>query len=161
MPAEPTRLIANRSVPQATIVPVLAYPDVREAVEWLCRVFGFAERLRIGEHRSQLRYGDAGVIVAEYVLKEDRPRGAAAPGYGSHQIRVRVADVQAHHDHAVAEGAQILQELVEHVFGEREYVALDIGGHRWTFAQSMADVAPDAWGGTGIVWNDSNLRPAD
>jgi uncharacterized glyoxalase superfamily protein PhnB len=45
----------NRSVPAATVIPVLTYPDVRAAVDWLCAAFGFAERLRIGEdHRSQL-----------------------------------------------------------------------------------------------------------
>jgi len=34
---------------------VLTYPDVREAVAWLCSTFGFEERLRIGDaHRSQL-----------------------------------------------------------------------------------------------------------
>ena len=25
----------NRSIPKATVVPVLIYPDVRQAVEWL------------------------------------------------------------------------------------------------------------------------------
>lgn len=44
----------NRSVPAATVIPVLIYPDVREAVAWLTAAFGFVERLRIGEnHRSQ------------------------------------------------------------------------------------------------------------
>ena len=56
----------NRSVPAATVIPVLIYPDVREAVAWLTAAFGFVERLRIGEnHRSQLRVGDGAVIVAE------------------------------------------------------------------------------------------------
>ena len=55
----------NRSVPAATVIPVLIYPDVREAVAWLTAAFGFVERLRIGEnHRSQLRVGDGAVIVA-------------------------------------------------------------------------------------------------
>ncbi len=35
---------------------VLFYPDVGEAVDWLCRSFGFVERLRIGDHRSQLSF---------------------------------------------------------------------------------------------------------
>lgn len=32
---------SNRSVPQATVIPILIYPDVREAVEWLSQAFGF------------------------------------------------------------------------------------------------------------------------
>ena len=34
----------NRSVPPATVVPVLVYPDVRAAVEFLSVAFGFVER---------------------------------------------------------------------------------------------------------------------
>ena len=50
----------NRSIPSAVVIPVLIYPDVREAVAWLGTAFGFAERVRIGEnHRSQLSVGDA------------------------------------------------------------------------------------------------------
>ena len=28
--------------------------------------------------------------------------------------------------------------------------AVDIGGHRWTFSQTIADVDPADWGGTAI-----------
>ena len=45
-------MIMNRSMPPSVIIPELAYPDVREAVDWLCRSFGFVERLRIGDHRA-------------------------------------------------------------------------------------------------------------
>ena len=34
----------NRSIPAATVIPVLIYPDVREAVAWLSAAFGFAEQ---------------------------------------------------------------------------------------------------------------------
>jgi hypothetical protein len=37
------------------VIPVLTYPNVRDAVAWLCASFGFLERVRIGEdHRAQL-----------------------------------------------------------------------------------------------------------
>ena len=46
-------------MPSAVVIPVLIYPDVREAVAWLSGAFGFVERVRIGEnHRSQLSVGD-------------------------------------------------------------------------------------------------------
>jgi hypothetical protein len=57
---------ANRSIPAATVVPVLIYPDVREAVAWPSDAFGFVERVQIGEdHRSQLSIGDGAVIVGD------------------------------------------------------------------------------------------------
>ena len=56
----------NRSIPSAVVIPVLVYPDVREAVAWLSAAFGFVERLQIGEsHRSQLSVGGGAVIVGE------------------------------------------------------------------------------------------------
>ena len=41
-------MLENRSIHSATVIPVLVYEDVAEAVEWLCDAFGFVERLRIG-----------------------------------------------------------------------------------------------------------------
>jgi len=42
-------VLTNRSAPSATVTPVLIYPDVRAAVEWLEATLGFQERVRIGE----------------------------------------------------------------------------------------------------------------
>jgi len=139
----------NRSVPHATVVPILAYPDVRKAVDWLRETFGFTERLQIAEHRAQLVIGGGAMIVAEYIDRERRPTEGA--DYVSHQIMVRVEDVQRHYEHAVARGAEILQPPVEHMFGERQYVMRDIGGHRWTFSQTMRDVHPSEWGDEHVV----------
>ncbi len=51
-------MFSNRSIPHATVIPVLAYPDVNHAAAWLCDAFGFSVRLRIGDHRVQLNVGD-------------------------------------------------------------------------------------------------------
>jgi uncharacterized glyoxalase superfamily protein PhnB len=70
----------NRSIPPATVIPVLIYPDVREAVAWLCSAFGFVERLRIGEdHRSQLSVGDGAVIVGDVRVTAARRVRARSP----------------------------------------------------------------------------------
>jgi uncharacterized glyoxalase superfamily protein PhnB len=39
-------MVTNRSAPSSTVVPILVYKDVGHAIDWLCRAFGFAERLR-------------------------------------------------------------------------------------------------------------------
>jgi uncharacterized glyoxalase superfamily protein PhnB len=137
-------LRANRSIPQATVIPVLIYPDVREAVAWLCAAFGFTERLRIGEsHRSQLQLGTGAVIIGD--VRGDRcpPR----PGEVTHSVTVRVADARAHCERARAQGARILMEPTDFEFGERQYNAEDFAGHQWTFSETLADVAPQDWGG--------------
>jgi uncharacterized glyoxalase superfamily protein PhnB len=135
----------NRSIPAATVIPVLIYADVREAVAWLGRAFGFQERVRIGEgHRSQLSVGDGAVIVGDAGGDRRRPRA----GEVTHSVIVRVEDVHAHCQHARAHGASILMEPTDFEFGERQYTAEDPGGHRWTFSQTLADVAPEEWGGS-------------
>ena len=53
----------NRSMPSATVIPVLAYPTVPAAAAWLCRAFGFAELLRVGGHRAQPAGGAGGELV--------------------------------------------------------------------------------------------------
>lgn len=133
-------MIVNRSVPSATVIPVLSYVDVQAASEWLCLTFGFRERLRIGNHRAQLVYGDGAVILTEV--------GASATGadHAIHSVHVRVADANSHYEHAKQHGARILHPPEDYPFGERQYTAEDVGGHRWTFSQSIADVAPESWG---------------
>lgn len=53
------------------------------------------------------------------------------------EVYVIVADVDAHHDHAKAQGATITEELVDLPFGHRRYSCLDPQGHKWAFAQVM------------------------
>jgi len=135
----------NRSIPQATVIPVLIYPDVREAVAWLSDAFGFAERLQIGErHRSQMRAGDGGAVIIGDVRGDRRP---PRPGETTHSVLVRVEDARAHCERAREHGARITQEPTDHPYGERQYNAVDPWGHQWTFSQTLEDVAPEDWGG--------------
>jgi len=140
----PPGLPANRSMPAGTVIPVLSYPDVREAVDWLCRCFGFVERLRIGEHRAQLSIGEGSVVVAGL---KGHP-GAAGAGTSDQSVMVRVADVDGHHERSRRLGVAILSPPTDYPYGERQYTAEDPAGHRWTFSQTLADVDPQEWGGT-------------
>ena len=130
-------MIANRSVPPATVIPVLAYTDATEAADWLCSAFGFEVRLRIANHRVQLVLGDGAVVATD---------GGGRGGGEGHSLLVRVEDADAHHDRAVAAGALIVAPPTDYPYGERQYTAEDLGGHRWTFSQSIADVDPADWG---------------
>ncbi|HUA75033.1 MAG TPA: VOC family protein [Solirubrobacteraceae bacterium] len=137
-------MLANRSAPPATVTPELVYDDVEAAVEWLCRVFGFSVRWQAGDHRAQLRVGDGAVVVREE--PPDVDPGAPVPGACS-AVLVRVDDLGARHAHALAAGARIVREPGDHPYGERQFTAQDLAGHRWTFTQSIANVAPEEWGG--------------
>ncbi|MDB4951956.1 MAG: Glyoxalase/bleomycin resistance protein/dioxygenase [Gemmatimonadetes bacterium] len=136
----------NRSIPAATVIPVLAYDDVQTAVDWLCAAFGFSERLRIADHRAQLNVGAGAVVVSE--RKPDPPGDQSGEDVGrGHSVMVRVEDADAHCRQAGAHGARIVRAPADHPYGERQYTAVDPGGHVWTFTQTIADVDPADWGG--------------
>ncbi|MBV9920999.1 MAG: VOC family protein [Pseudonocardia sp.] len=138
----------NRSAPPSSVIPVLTYPDVADAVEWLTYVFGFVEHVRIADHRAQLGFGDGAVIVA------DASNGRRPPGPGdmpTHSVMVRVDDLNAHFQATRAAGATILSAPTDHSYGERQYAVIDPAGHHWTFTQSIADTAPEEWGGSTVT----------
>jgi len=53
---------------------------------------------------------------------------------------VFVSDADAHCARARAAGAEILEEPREQPFGDRIYLARDLEGHEWYFAQHLRDV---------------------
>ncbi len=130
----------NRSVPPCPVIPVIIYPDPGAAADWLCKAFGFRVRLRIANHRIQMRAGDGCFTIAE---------GDAKPN-GSCHIQVRIEDAPGHCERARQAGAKILTEPKEHVYGERQYNVEDFYGHRWDFTETIADVEPESWGGVSV-----------
>jgi uncharacterized glyoxalase superfamily protein PhnB len=140
-------MMANRSAPAATVVPVLVYADAGRALDWLCGAFGFSERLRAAGPdgavlHAQLAIGDGAVMIG----RQGAEFRAPAPDGVSQYALVRVEDVDRHHDQAMRHGARVLKAPADTPFGERQYTTLDLEGHRWTFSQSVADVAPERWG---------------
>jgi len=134
----------NRSIPPATVIPVLVYPDVRAAVDWLTTAFGFAERTRIGEsHRAQMSIGAEGAVIVADVAGERQPPQANVV---THEIKVRVEDVAAQFERARAAGAKVLEPPIDREYGERECTVEDLAGHRWQFSETVRDVAPAEYG---------------
>lgn len=140
-------MIVNRSAPTATVVPVLIYEDVAQAIEWLCRTFGFRERLRVAARDGKILH--AQLTVAEGAIMLGRAGGVYGPpraGEVDQYVLIHVDDVVAHFQHATSLGAKIVTPPADMPFGERLYTALDFAGHRWTFSQHIADVPLEAWG---------------
>ena len=127
----------NRSAPPCAVIPVLTYPDPGVAAAWLSKAFGFTVRLRIANHRIQMKAGDGCFTIAE---------GAGAPN-NSYLVQVRIEDARGHCERARQNGAVIVTEPTDHDYGERQYNARDFWGHRWDFTETIADVAPEDWSG--------------
>ena len=120
------------------IIPVLTYQDIQAAHDFLVHAFGFVAG---GVHRSpegqpihgEVRAGDAAIwlhrVTPEYHLESPRAVDVANSG-----LFVHVDDVDAHYERARAAGARIDSEPVDQPYGQREYGARDLEGHRWWFA---------------------------
>lgn len=140
-------MISNRSVPTDTVLPHIVYPDVAEAVEWLSRVFAFSEHYRYGDPVSgaQMLLGNACIMV-----KRAAP-GSSTPGqlgYGTQSLTIFIEDVDAHFQRAKSAGANIVEDLRETEYGERQYAVRDFAGHHWLFSRHAHDRSPDEWGAT-------------
>src|SRR5712691_12037164 len=102
-------MVMNRSAPSATIVPILIYEDVGQAIDWLCRTFGFTERLR-AERDGVI--GHAQLSVAEGAVMLGRRNGPfrpPRPNEVTQYVHVTVEDVDRHFEHAKQRGARIVE----------------------------------------------------
>ena len=121
-------MLKNRSVPAEVILPHITYQDVAAALVWLAKTFGFTEHYRYGESGvrvdgAQMYLGDAWIM-----LNRARP-GSASPaqiGRRTQSLTVFVEDVDAHFEAAKSAGAQIVENLHETEYGERQYGVLDL-----------------------------------
>lgn len=130
-----TAMRENRSMPRDVLVPVLAYPDVEEAVVRLGQAFGFTLRWAVGAHRAQLAVGETAAIAIV--------QGQASQG--ADHVMVRVDDVRALRERALSAGVEA-SAIDEFPYGERQCTCVDFSGRTWVFTESVADVDPREWG---------------
>jgi uncharacterized glyoxalase superfamily protein PhnB len=131
----------NRSVPACTVIPELDYPDVEAAATWLVKAFGFRVRISMGGHRAQMHAGDGAIV-----LTKREEGGPACP----RSILLRVESVDESFERAVKAGCTVTRPPKDYPYGERQCNVVDFAGHRWTFTESIADVAPGDWGGVAV-----------
>jgi uncharacterized glyoxalase superfamily protein PhnB len=124
------------------IVPVLTYEDIAAAHEFLTRAFGFTsgavDRDAAGRAiHGEVRAGDTTVwlhrATAEHQLASPRASDVANSG-----LFVYVDDLDAHYEQARTAGARIDSPPVDQPYGQREYGARDLEGHRWWFGTPTA-----------------------
>jgi uncharacterized glyoxalase superfamily protein PhnB len=132
---------------RTTIVPQVPYEDIRAALSFLERAFGFLEirstRMEGADgviHHANVEFG--GSVIG---IGTQGAHGAMSPktvGTASQYISVYVDDIDAHYERARAAGAQIPRGPRDHARDYRAYEALDLEGHRWRFVQWMEAAPP-------------------
>ncbi|WP_149541126.1 VOC family protein [Siccirubricoccus phaeus] len=121
----------------STIIPCLRYRDASAAIDWLKRAFGFAEHVVYKDDQgvivhAELVFGDGMMMLG--TMREDS--FAALQGVPEGRVTqspyVTVPDPDAHHDRAVAAGAEVVMPLKTEPHG-RGYSCRDPEGHVWNF----------------------------
>lgn len=125
VPHEPQQL--------ARLAIAISYAKPGTAARWLASAFGFESVGAFPDDDgpgewTEFHVGNAALIL--FKLDGD----AAADPPRTHVPWVFIDDLDAHFAHAKEEGATIVEEIHQH--GYRAYVADDLEGHRWTFAQA-------------------------
>ncbi len=117
--------------------PSLSYQDAPAAIAWLCRAFGFEQRLVVPGPDGTIRHAELSFGNSVIMLGSERPEEQRLSprrlGATTVALSFQVDDPDAHHDRALAAGAEITAPLEDADFGSRGYSARDPEGHQWHF----------------------------
>ena len=123
------------------LIPVLVYRDIAAAHDFLVQAFGFepggVERDASGKAvHGQVRVGSTTVWLHRAAVENqlDSPVIVDMAGAG---LVVHVSDVDVHFARARAAGARIQYAPTNQPYGQHEYEARDLEGHRWWFATPL------------------------
>lgn len=119
----------------------ISYARPAAAARWLAETFGFRSPDPLPEGPDPLPHGGHGHPWIEFRIGDSSliiyplAQGSDADGPPTHVPWVYVDDVDDHYRRAVSRGARVVAELAS-PWGLPYYVAADLEGHRWTFAQA-------------------------
>jgi uncharacterized glyoxalase superfamily protein PhnB len=139
--ASPSGVIsANANTSPSTIMPALRYRDAPAAIDWLCRVLGFARHAVYANPDGTIGHAEltlgAGMIMLGSTKDDEYGRGFKSPGeVGGVETRsayIVVADADAVHGCAQAANAVIVRPLQSTPYGSREFSLKDPEGHTWS-----------------------------
>ena len=141
MPAKPPE-----NMPR--IVPNVFYDDPAAALEWLSKSFGFETRSSIpspdgGVMHAEMQVADSAFMMSPTAAGDEWSSPTSLGGKVTQTLYIYVDGVDEHCARARSAGATIVSEPETMFWGDRTYVALDLEGHRWTFAEHVKDVAPE------------------
>ena len=138
----------NRSVPANTALAHVVYDDPGAAAAWLGNAFGFEEHYRYGDAPDgvMMRFGEAWIMLARSRAGRGSPNRL---GGWTQMLTLFTDDVEAHFARSQAAGVVAFEQPHETGYGEYQYGAIDLEGHRWLFSRHARDVDPHEWGAVG------------
>jgi uncharacterized glyoxalase superfamily protein PhnB len=138
--------MTSPSSSRPSFIPSVVYQDNRAALKWLEQAFGFepSEILTDADGKivhAEMTYGDGVVMIGSEWADWTRSP-ASLGGKNTQRIHVRVArGIDEHCARARQAGARIVMEPADQFYGDRTYIAADLEGHHWSFAQPVRDIS--------------------
>jgi len=134
-------------------IAILVYEDIEAAYDQLLHVFGFGPGELTRDPDGVAMHGEIQAGDGEFWLHaESEQFGLRSPNnlggasgtmavmvddVDQHHRFAMVDDVDQHHRFAVERGATIRYDPVDQPYGYREYSAVDVGGHLWSFMKPL------------------------
>ncbi len=122
-------------------IAVLVYDDIEAAYQYLVDTFGFGPGELTRDPDGTVVHGEIEAGDGEFWLHQRSEEfGLKTPaelGGATGSMVVLVDDVDAHHRYAVEHGAAIRYEPTDMPYGYREYGAVDLAGHLWSFMRPL------------------------
>ncbi len=140
-------MVKNPPEGNQRIIPYLAYDNAAEAIQFLCRAFGFECRFQFPMDDGKIGHAELSLHGETLMLASTQPEmkflgPRSLPGLTA-MVAVYVDDVDAHFARAKKEGAEILTEPETQFYGDRTYRVRDCEGHLWVFATHVKDISPE------------------
>jgi PhnB protein len=128
------------------VSPHLSVVGAADAIEFLKRVLGAGERMRMetpdgGIAHAEVQIGDSVIMVGEEMPGGTDPSPKTLGG-SPVALFVYVEDVDDVFERASQAGATTVREPEDHFYGDRVAMFDDPFGHRWNIATHIEDVSP-------------------
>ncbi len=115
--------------------PRMCFKDAAKAIAFYEKAFGAKETFRFavgsGIAHAEMKIGESLIMLCEEWPEGDR-YSAETLGKSPVMMSIRVRDVDAFVERAVAAGAKIIRPIADQFYGHREGTVLDPFGYSWT-----------------------------
>lgn len=126
----------------SSVIACFRYKDASEAIEWLCKAFGFERHLVVPDDKggiahAELKFG-GGMIMLGSARDDEFGQLLKPPVEGNssvvtNTIYMVVPDVEAHFRRAQSAGATVITPPTAQDFGGSNYTCRDPEGYVWAF----------------------------
>ena len=131
--------MSNQSTTGSTVIPGMQYRNAPDAIEWLCRVFGFEKHAVYDGPGNTIMHAEltlgGGMIMLGSVNENAAMRNMKTPaelgGAQTSGLSLTVKDADEIYARAKSAGAEIVEDIADKPYGGRGFACLDPEGHIW------------------------------